>query len=236
MPKAIKKKVKKKTTATETEVKDRFADLITTFQNKQKSALLISVIVIAVVIIIASFLFYQYKATVKSRQLAYEAYKTFYNEYQKNTLSKQEQFQQALDLFQQAYNKKKSPRLLLYIASSYYELGKYEDALKTLNDFIKKYDQEKEMLPLAYQKMAAIYISKANNDEALKTLETMYKSTTNIYKDFALIASGRILEEDGKKEDAMSKYKELTEKFPESPFFEEAKSKLAVSTESKEGE
>jgi predicted negative regulator of RcsB-dependent stress response len=224
MPKAIKKKVKKKTTATETEVKNRFADLITTFQKKQKSVLLISVIVIAVVIIIASFLFYQYTATVKSRQLAYEAYKTFYNEYQKNTLSKQE------------HNKKKSPRLLLYIASSYYELGKYEDALKTLNDFIRKYDQEKDMLPLAYQKMAAIYLSKANNDEALKTLETMYKSTTNIYKDFALIESGRILEEDGKKEAAMSKYKELTEKFPESPFFEEAKSKLAVTTESKEGE
>jgi TolA-binding protein len=51
-------------------------------------------------------------------------------------------------------------------------------------------------------------------------------------QDYALIEEGRILEKDGKKEAAAAKYKELAEKFPGSPFLEEAKAKLG---EKKEG-
>lgn len=232
MPKAIKKKVKKKTVGTETEVKDRLSEIKTTLLKKQKTVFMYSITAVTVALVIAATLFYQYTANVKSRQLEYEAYKIYYNEYPKKTLLKQEQFQQALDLFQEAYSKRKSPRLLLYIANSYYELDRYDDALTSLNEFIKKYAAEKDMLPLAYQKIAIIHLKKGNKDEALKTLDILYKSATNIYKDFALIESGRILEKNGKKEEAMAKYKELTEKFPESPFFEEAKAKLGEKEES----
>ena len=67
-------------------------------------------------------------------------------------MSKQEQYQKALDLFQQAYSKRKSPRVLLFIASSYVELEKYDDALKTLNDFTKKYANAQEPPPASLQR------------------------------------------------------------------------------------
>jgi outer membrane protein assembly factor BamD (BamD/ComL family) len=41
-----------------------------------------------------------------------------------------------------------------------------------------------------------------------------------------------MLEQDGKKDEALVKYKELTEKYPSSPYLEEAKTKLG---EKKEG-
>jgi outer membrane protein assembly factor BamD (BamD/ComL family) len=44
--------------------------------------------------------------------------------------------------------------------------------------------------------------------------------------------SARLLEKEGKIEEAKKKYKELTEKFPNSPFTDEAKAKLS---EKKEG-
>lgn len=232
MPKAIKKKIKKKPSSSEIGVKDRLSEIKNTLKKRQKTVFAYSAISLTLVLLIAGFFSYQYYAKSKSRQLEYEAYKIYLNMYQKKTLSKQEQFQQALDLFKQAYTKKESPKLLLYIGNCYYELDKYDDALNTLNDFTKKYADQKDLMPLAYQKMAMIYIKKGNKDEALKTLDTLYKYSGNIFKDFALIETGRILEKEGKKEDAMAKYKELTEKFPESPFSEEAKSKLGIKKES----
>jgi TolA-binding protein len=146
-------------------------------------------------------------------------------------MSKQEQYQKALDLFQQAYSKRKSPRVLLFIAGSYAELGKYDDAMKTLTDFTKKYPNARSLLPLAYKEMAAIQLIKGDKEAALKTLDTLYKSST-VMQDYALIEAGRLLEKDGKKEEAAAKYRELAEKFPGSPFIEEAKTKLG---EKKEG-
>lgn len=231
MPRPIKKKTRKKDIGSEVEIQDVLTDLKDKLKKKQKMVLAYSLIGLSAVLVFAVIFFYQYTADQKSRQLENSAYNAYYNLYQKKSMSRQEQYQQALDLFQQAYSKQKSPRVLLYIASSYFELEKYDDALKTLNDFTKKHANAKELLPIAYQKIAAIQIIKGDKEAALKTLDTLYKSG-GIYQDYALIEAGRILENDGKKTEATAKFKELAEKFPGSPFAEEARAKLG---EKKEG-
>ena len=231
MPRAIKKKAAKKNIQAETEIRDKLGNIRDTLKEKQKTVLVYSLIGLSAVLVFAVILFYQRTEGQKSRELENSAYNTFYNLSQQTNMSKQEQYQKALDLFQQAYNKRKSPRVLLFIASSYVELGKYDDALKTLTEFTNKYASARSLLPLAYKEMAAVQLIKGDKEAALKTLDTLYKSGT-ILQDYALIEAGRILEKDGKKEEAAAKYKELTEKFPESPFLEEAKAKLG---EKKEG-
>ena len=230
MPRPIKKKVAKKNIQTETEIRDVLGNIKDTLKEKQKTVLVYSLIGLSAVLVFAVILFYQHTEGEKSRQLENSAYNAYYNHDQKN-MSKQEQYQKALDLFQQAYSKRKSPRVLLFIASSYAELGKYDDAIKTLTDFTKKYANAGSLLPLAYKEMAAIQLIKGDKEAALKTLDSLYKSGT-ILQDYALIEAGRILEKDGKKEEAAAKYKELAEKFPGSPYLEEAKTKLG---EKKEG-
>jgi len=231
MPRAIKKKASKKNIQTETEIRDALGNIKDTLKKRQKTVLIYSLIGLSAVLVFAVILFYQYTEGQKSRQLETSAYNTYYNLGQQKNMSKEEQYQKALDLFKQAYSKRKSPRVLLFIASSYVELGKYDDALKTLTDFTKKYSNARSLLPLAYKEMAAVQLLKGDKEAALKTLDTLYKSGT-ILQDYALVEAGRILEKDGKKEEAAAKYKELTEKFPGSPFLEEAKTKLG---EKKEG-
>lgn len=232
MPTVIKKKIKKKSVETETEVKDRLSDIRTSIKYRQKTVLTYSAAVLIIVIGITAFFLYRYSNNEKSRRLEYSAYKYYYNLYQQKPLSKQEQFQQAVDLFKKAYDKRNSPGLLFYIANSYYELEKYDEALKTLNDLTKKYSGEKDIMPLVYQKMANIYRKTGKTEDALKTLDSLYKSEGNIYKDLALIESGRILEKNGKKTEAETKYKELIEKFPTSPYLSEAKNKTEEKKES----
>jgi len=226
MPKAIKKKsVHQKEVDTEIQVKDRFEGIKKTLEQKQKALVSYGLIALSAAVVIGGIAVYRFSANDKAQQLEHEAYKAYYNMYQKTPLAGQEKAQKALELFQQAYEKKKSPRVLLFIVDAYAEMAKYDDALKALDEFTKRYVREEALMPLAYQKMVALQLKKGSKDEALKTLDRISSASGDMLKDFALIQKARMLEQDGKKDEAIVKYKELTEKYPQSPYAEEAKTK-----------
>jgi predicted negative regulator of RcsB-dependent stress response len=231
MPKAIKRRVKKKDVGATADVSHRLSDIKDKLREKQKTFLAYGITAVVIVLAVVGILLYRYNADEKARRAEYEGYKIFYNQYSRIPLSAQERYQKALDFFKQAYTVRKSPRSLLYIANSYYELGRYDEALTALNDFIRQYPSEKYLLPLAYEKLANVQLKKGSKQEALKTLDTLLKLPGAIYKDTALFESAGILESDGRKEEAASKYQEITEKFKESPYYEEAKSKLGEKKE-----
>jgi|WetSurSiteA1Bulk_404760.scaffolds.fasta_scaffold13925_2 predicted negative regulator of RcsB-dependent stress response len=232
MPKAIKKRITKKTSTTEEEVQDKLSGLKVTMRERRKTVFQYGAIVLIVILAAASFFIYTSYAQKKSQELSYEGYKTFYN-IPKTPMSKEEQYQKALDMFQKSYNTKKSPVSLFYIAACYYELGRYDDALKSLKDFTGQYSSDAQFIPLAYQKMSTIYVKKGDMKEAKKTLDTLYNFKGDIYKDFALIEYARLLEKEGKGDEAKKKYEELSTKYPNSPFIDEAKTKLSVTSEKK---
>jgi predicted negative regulator of RcsB-dependent stress response len=232
MPKAIKKKVSKKETDAEIDVQDRIQDIKKVFEKKQKTLAAYGLITLSAVIVIGGIALYRFNSNDKAQQLEYEAYKTYYNLYQKTPLAGQEKARKALDLYQQAYAKRKSPRVLLSIADVYTELGQDDEALKTLEDFSKKYARDEALLTLALQKMAGIQMKKGNTAEALKTLDRMAAVPGDMLKDVVLVEKARLLEKEGKKDEAAALYKELSEKYPTSPYSTEAKGKIG---EKKEG-
>jgi predicted negative regulator of RcsB-dependent stress response len=227
MPKSIKKRVSKKTKTTEADVKDKLASLKDTIKKRKKTAFKYGLSIVVIVIAIVGLLVYNYTSQKKARTYEHEAYKIYYN-----TPNKEDQYKKALDIFEKAYDIRKSPTSLFYIAACYYELGKYDDALKTLREFTQRYSKEDRFIPLVYQKIATVYLKKGDINEAMKTLDTLYSLNGDIYKDLVLIEYGRLLEKAGKVEEAKKKYKELTTRFPDSPFIDEAKAKLS---EKKEG-
>lgn len=227
MPKAIKKKsTHKKDVDTELQVRDSFEGIKKVLEKKQKSLVAYGLIALSAAVVIGGIAVYRFSANDKAQQLEYEAYKTYYNMYQKTPLADQEKAQKALELFQQAYEKKKSPRLLLFIADAHAEMAKYDDALKALDEFTKRFVREEALLPLAYQKMVALQLKKGSKEDALKTLDRISNASGDMLKDFALIQQARMLEQDGKKDEAIVKYKALAEKYPQSPYAEEAKTKF----------
>jgi len=226
MPKAIKKVVPKKTAGAEAEIKDKLATLKYRMKERQKPVLRYGVGILVVIIAIVGFLLYNHTLHKKARMFEYEAYKTYHNDYIRQPVSREEQYKKALDMFKKAYDIRRSPVSLFYIAGCYHRLGKYDDALKILRDFIQRYSDEDGLIPLVYHKMAMVYVKKGDLNEAMKTLDTLYNLGSNIYKDFVLMEYSRLLERAGKLEEAKKKYKELTDRFPDSPFSEEAEAKL----------
>ena len=227
MPKAIKKRIAKKPADAEENVKSKLAHLQDTLKERQKTVLKYGAIILVVVFAVTGFLFYTYSSQQKAKELEYEAYKVYYNVYQKQPLSREEQYKKALDIFRKAYDTRKSPVALFYIAGCYYEIGQYDDALNALKEFAQRYSNEKRFIPLIYQKMAMVYLRKGNINEAMNAIDSMYNLKGDIYKDLALIEYARLLEREGKIEEAKKKYEELTTQFPDSPFSDEAKTKLS---------
>lgn len=226
MPKAIKKRVTKKTTNTEVEVKEKLSGLKDTLKERQRTALITGAAIVVVIIAVVGFFIYSSNTEKRAKALEYEGYK-IYGSVQIQTANKEEQYKKALDLFKKAYDTSKSPFSLYYIAACDYEIGNYDDALKALKDFVQRYSGDEKFLPLAHQKMVLVYMKKGDLGEAKKSLDTLYALNGEIYKDFALMEYGKLLEKEGKADEAKKKYEELVKKFPNSPFADEAKSKIA---------
>lgn len=176
-----------------------------TIKQKRDTALKFGAAAVIIFIAIVGLLVYSYSSQKKAKELEHEAYNIYYNNSQAQAVNKEDQYKKALDIFKKAYDTKKSPVSLFYIASCYYETGKYDDALKTLKDFVQRYSSDDKYAPLAYQKTAIIYIKKGDVNEAKKTLDALYNLKTDIYKDFALMEYGKLLEKEGKSDEAKKK-------------------------------
>jgi tetratricopeptide (TPR) repeat protein len=226
MPKAIKKRIAKKTTDTESEVREKLTGLKDTIKERQKTVLKFGIAVVAILVALTVVLVSSYNSRQKAKSLEYTGYKIYYSKVQAQAPEREAQYKKALDVFKEAFDIRKSPFSLYYIAACYYDMDKYDDALKALKDFVQRYPNDKLYIPLVYQKMVLTYEKKGDMNEAGKTLDRLYNLKSDIYKDFALMEYGKLLEQEGKTEDAKKKYEELVKKFPDSPFASEAEAKL----------
>jgi tetratricopeptide (TPR) repeat protein len=228
MPKPIKKRITKKTGNTETEVKERLTSLKYALKHRRKMVLQSAAGILVVLAVLAGFIIHSYTARNSARTLEYQAYKIYYGNPQAQSSDKQMQYKTALDMFRKAYDTSKSPLSLFYVAACYDNLGNYDEALKTLKDFVSRYSSDETYIPLVYLKMAAIYIKKGDTGGANKTFDTLISLKDDIYKDLALLQYARLLEKEGKTNEAAEKYQELVTRFPDSPFTVEAKARIAA--------
>ncbi|NOY40098.1 MAG: tetratricopeptide repeat protein [Nitrospirae bacterium] len=234
MPKPIKKRVQK-TNVAEREVISLYEKFADYYLENKKTVYLGAALAVLFIAIVTGLLIYNKKITEQAATLQYEGYKLYHNLYQEDDKKTDEVvLKKALEKFQEAYDKKKSPITLLYIANTQFALGlgENEEALKTLEKFTKKYSGNKELLPLAYYKIAAIQMKEGRKEEALKTLDTLYNLKTSPFlKDVALHDSASILEKMGRKEEALKKYEQLAKEYPQSPYYQ-----LAITEVKKEAE
>jgi len=225
MPKPIKKKLVKKPAA-EIEVKSVISHLKESAKKRKRFFIGGAAAVIISAGLISGFFIYNAALKNRAEKLGYEAYKIYYGLYQNQPVAEEERYKKALEIFKKAYDTKKSPVSLYYIANCYYETGKYDDALNTLKELNQRFPDDERFVPLSYHKMAMVNLKKGNSEDALKSLDVLYKYKTGTYKDLALMESGKILEATGRTEEAKKKYEELTKNFPQSLFAEEAQARL----------
>ncbi len=231
MPKAIKKRVSKKTGIKEEEVKSALVRALENIKSRKKlvSGLLSGAAVAVFMVIVTFYLFSE--DSKKAYALEQEAYGYYYETNLEAPLTQEERWAKALELFKESAELKSTLSTQFYIGNSYFNLGDYDNAVVEYRKYIDQYGSKNVMLPLVYQKLASAFVKQGKSDEAFSILNELSRVNGGIFADTALVLEARLHEAGGKNEDAMSKYRELAERFPLSPWISEAKQKIKAEEE-----
>jgi tetratricopeptide (TPR) repeat protein len=208
MPKPIKKKTAKPIKG-EDDVAHILDDVKKTVSQRQSYLLPALVGAVVVIIAIVGFSVYRNQTSAKADLLEYEAYRTYYGLNQKQPLPKPEQLQKALEKFTAAVDLRKSAYSLFYVGCIQYDMGKYDEALKSFKELNERFPDDEQYVPLSYAKMAAASLKKGDKEGALKLFDTLANYRTGAMKDLALAESAKILDSMGKTEEAAKKREEL---------------------------
>src|SRR5208283_2336068 len=214
MPKAIKRRIDKKTQVAG-DLGETVADLRNRLKKRQKTLVYAFLAACLIIITVGSVFVYHRIIAGRAQELEYEGYKILTSAPNQKTPAN-ELFNNALEKFNASFAEKKNPIVLLYIASCDDGIDKYDEAIKPLKKIIDEYPDPK-ISSLAYYKMAIIYLNKGDVNNALKTFDTLIAVKDALLQDMALMESGRTLELVGRTEEAKNKYNELINKFPSSP-------------------
>jgi tetratricopeptide (TPR) repeat protein len=228
MPKIIKKKAVKKKTDQEEGVKSVALQTIEALKKKQQQLVIGVSVIIAVFALFFIFSIYSSSQYKKAYSIEMEAGQYYYGEIEDASLSQEDMWKKALELYQQSVDTKATPTAMYYLGNCYFNLGDYENAIKQYNNFTDKFGGDKAILPLVYQKLASAYFRTEQNDNALDTIKKLGKVNRGIFKDTALVLEARHLESAGAAEKALEIYREIIMEFPASPWTAEANSNIAA--------
>ncbi len=224
MPKAIKKKVKKKP-LNEAEVRSLISGISSRIKGHKNTLRYVVPSVIAVIVIVAGIYAYNVIQARKAAALEREAYNYYYGIQMKNPLPPTDRIRKAWELYKKAVDIRETPDALFYLGNCYYQLGDNVNALKIYRSFLEKYSSNKYLAPIVMEKIAATDLKMGKNDAAIKDLKQLADAKLGIFADRALYEMAGIYEASGKPDEAKKLYKELIAKFPSSPWAGDAKAK-----------
>ncbi len=214
MPRPIKKRIVKKAESEE-DLKSGIARFKEGIKEKSQNLKNIIIISLVVVLLGGAFLTYNFYSRSRAERLFYEGYNALYME--RAGINPVERYRTGLEALKKAYDMKPEPLTLLYISDGYLRLGYLDEALQSLQEFQKRYSNNRYLMPLCYQRMALIYKRKGLSDEALKVYDELYRNGYTL-RDLALYESARILQDMKRLEEASKKIELLKKDFPMSPY------------------
>ena len=234
MPKVIKKKVDDKKTVQDTEVQGFALEALDAAKEKQKQIITGAVIIAAILALYMTFSMYSASIEADASVVEMKANNFYYGEVIKGSMSDEDKLKKAIEIFKESVDIKPSRTALFNLGNAYYKLEDFGNAIEQYELFIKEFSDNKELLPLVYQKMAASYFRSGQQDKAFDALGKLARVGGGMFKDTALMLEARYLESAGDAGKSIAKYQELMAEFPGSIWSQEAASKLpAPETEEK---
>lgn len=106
-------------------------------------------------------------------------------------------------------------------------LGRYDEAISTYQRWLKEY-RAPEMAPLVVQRLAYAYWAKGSPQDALARFDEVIRMKEAPNRDQAYFETGRILEQQGQKDQALTTYNALATEYPSSPWGSEAVARIVA--------
>jgi tetratricopeptide (TPR) repeat protein len=219
-------KIKKKTTKTMLTPQDEIKSITHTvsdyYQAYRQQANVALAVVALVLIIVMVYSLVQASNEKKSGQLfaaAYDAYDPGGGAPPNYPLALQ-RFQ---DVVKQYGGTTNGAIAEFYVGNTYANMGQPDTALKEYEAFTKKHTGETFLLGMVYQRMGYAYLAVGKGDEAIKAFS---KAEALVGTGTATLELARLYDRSGNGQEALKKYKAISEALPSSAWASEARAKL----------
>ncbi len=130
------------------------------------------------------------------------------------------------DILARYGSSKAAPKALYYKALALTGEKKYDDATKTLDEFLRRYPGD-FLAPLARFALARVKEAQGNPAEALIQFQALADDSSGAFpREEGLLGMARCQEAMGKKDEALKIYRRILSDFPNSSYDSEARSKV----------
>ena len=133
MPKIIKKRSARKKAVQENEVKSAALQALDKIKQRQKQVVTGVSVVAALIILYVIFALYSSSMSKKAYSLEMKAYNIYYSDTSGESMSEEDRWKKALELYKKSVDIKASPTALFYLGNCYFNLKDYDNAIKEYN-------------------------------------------------------------------------------------------------------
>jgi tetratricopeptide (TPR) repeat protein len=233
MPKPIKKKAVKAEVKQE-DVQEVLSKLAAQAVERKKHLTVAGIAVLVVLLISAGAYLFNKNASQRALYMESEAFMLFSGVYE-TASERAHALEQALAGFRDANATRPTPFRKYYEAAILYDLGRYEECLKALDEFDSEYSSNMRFVPISRLKRAMVHKSMGNNEAALSTLQEFSFISSKSLKDYAIIQTAELLDAMGRQDEAQQYYSQVITDYPESRFAQIAQ-KMLIQPEPTEGQ
>ncbi len=220
MPKTIKKKTLTHSVGVGDigEIQSIFSKV---FEERRKAVLYAVGVIAMIGLLGGGLIIYNTNKAGKALLIEGQAIKAFYTAQENQSSQENENgYSNALKLFQEASDIKKTPISLFYIAESYLKIGEKNKAIEAYQRFLSSYGNS-TLASAVRARVAAIRMDDGDYTGALAEMERIKDDV--VWSDTALIDMADIYNRMGKADEAKSSLNELISSFPGSPWVLEAR-------------
>lgn len=114
------------------------------------------------------------------------------------------------------------------LGNSLMEEKKYERAIEAYTTFLQEHAQDHVLMGLVQQRLGLAHLLNGNREAAMSAFGSVMESPHALNKDQVLFELAKLAESEEQTDDAVTRYKQLIQEFPLSPFSTEANLRVTV--------
>jgi|GEM_PF-324241 len=228
MPKPIKKRVDTRQHILDEEKVKSIYQRAFDYYKTNKNMVIASILIMAIVLVAALiYSLFSWSRESNVHQEEAKAYQLVYDMPGDSSITEKERLTKAVEHYKKALEIKQNRVILLSLGHTYFRLSEIDKALEVYDTFIKQYSNSK-LVPVAYQMKVKAFEQKGDKQKTMEVLNELANYKNGLFKDTVFFKEAQMLEADGKKEEAIKKYEEIINIYPDSLLVGQAKAKVAT--------
>lgn len=190
------------------------------------------VVAIAVAIILGALYLVQYQQKQEALALEHQAAQAYLDRSLVDDDTATEKLQKAITLYRriiEEFPRTASARSAWYmIGNALAEQDDYAGAIEAYQRFIDQAGNSPALLGLVYQRLGASYLASGEREKGVAAYTQVLQMPQTLNKDQVLFELAKIEEHEKRNDEALARYKQLLDEYPNSPYASEATLRVKI--------